>query len=270
MTEYFEVPGGRIAYDVTGDGPLVILSPGIGDLRSVYRLVAPGLAEAGYRVVTADLRGHGESSVPFDGYTNTDAGPDLAALIAHLDAGPAVVVGHSFSGGSAVWVASEQPELVRGVVLLDAFTKPVSINVFMRQIAKLVLSSPTLWATFYKSLHKGPKPADFAEYVAAMKKSLSQKGRMAATRSMGLGTKDDLDGRLEHVTVPTLAVYGAKSPDFPDPLVEAETVAGAVAGKSEVVMIEGAGHYPHVEFPTETTDAILAFLRQVAPTDGSA
>lgn len=270
MTEYLEVPGGRIAYDVTGDGPLVILSPGIGDLRSVYRLVAPDLANAGYQVVTVDLRGHGESSVSFDGYTNTDAAPDLAALIAHLDAGPAVVVGHSFSGGSAVWVASEQPELVRGAVLLDAFTKPVSINAFMKLAAKLILSSPTLWATFYKSLHKGPKPTDFADYVSAMKQRLKEPGRMAATRTMGLGTKDDLAGRLERVTVPVLAVYGAKSPDFPDPQAEAETVASSVAGKSEVVMIEGAGHYPHVEFPTETTEAVLAFLRQVAPIDGSA
>lgn len=269
MTEYLEVPGGRIAYDVTGDGPLVILSPGMGDLRSIYRLVAPDLVKAGYRVATVDLRGHGESSVPFDGYTNTDAGPDLAALIHHLDAGPAVVVGHSFSGGSAVWVASEQPELLRGVVLLEAFTKPVTINAFMKLAAKLVLSSPTLWTMFYKSLHKGPKPADFAEYVAAMKKSLGEKGRMAAARTMGLGTKDDLAGRLERITTPVVAVYGVKSPDFPNPAEEAEAVAGAVGGKSEVVMIEGCGHYPHVEFPTETTDAVLAFLRQVAPADGS-
>lgn len=270
MTEYLEVTGGRIAYDVTGDGPLVILSPGMGDLRSAYRLVAPELAKAGYQVVTVDLRGHGESSVPFDGYTNSDVGSDLAALIRHLDAGPAVVVGHSFSGGSAVWLASEQPELLRGVVLLDAFTKPVSINVFMKQVARLVLSSPALWGTYYKSLHKGPKPADFAEHVAAVKKNIGEKGRMAAARTMGLGGKDDLAGRLERTTVPALAVYGSKSPDFPDPAAEAETVAAAVAGKSEIVMIEGAGHYPHVEYPTETTDAVLAFLRQVAPTDGPA
>lgn len=269
MTEYLEVPGGRIAYDVTGEGPLVVLGPGMSDLRSVYRHVAPGLVDAGYRIATFDVRGQGESSVPFDGYTNSDAGPDIAALIRHLDAGPAVVVGHSFSGGSAVWLASEEPELVRGVVLLDAFTKPVTISPVINLLAKLVLSSPALWAPYYKSLHKGPKPADFAEYVAAMKKKLGEKGRLRATRTIGLGTKDDLAGRLERVTAPVLAIYGAKSPDFPNPAEEANAVAGAVAGKSEVVMIEGAGHYPHVEFPAETTDAVLAFLRQVAPVDGS-
>jgi len=63
MTEFLDVPGGRIAYDVTGSGPLVVLPPGIGVRRQAYRFLAPVLAQAGYRVATADLRGHGESSM---------------------------------------------------------------------------------------------------------------------------------------------------------------------------------------------------------------
>ena len=63
MTEFLDLDGGRIAYDVTGSGPLVVLSHGIGDRRQVYRFLAPKLAQAGYRVATADLRGHGESSM---------------------------------------------------------------------------------------------------------------------------------------------------------------------------------------------------------------
>jgi alpha-beta hydrolase superfamily lysophospholipase len=67
MTEFLDVEGGRIAYDVTGSGPLVVLSHGIGDHRQAYRFLAPKLAQAGYRVVSADLRGHGESSTPSAG-----------------------------------------------------------------------------------------------------------------------------------------------------------------------------------------------------------
>ena len=63
MTEFLEVAGGRIAYDVTGEGPLVVLSHGIGDRRQAYRFLAPRLAQAGNRVARADLRGHGESSI---------------------------------------------------------------------------------------------------------------------------------------------------------------------------------------------------------------
>ena len=41
MTEFLDIEGGRIAYDVTGSGPLVVLSHGIGDRRQVYRFLAP-------------------------------------------------------------------------------------------------------------------------------------------------------------------------------------------------------------------------------------
>jgi len=54
ITEFVDVPGGRIAYEVTGSGPL--LSYGIGVRRKDYRFLAPMLAQAGYRVASADLR----------------------------------------------------------------------------------------------------------------------------------------------------------------------------------------------------------------------
>ena len=41
MTEFAEIEGGRIAYDVTGQGPLVVLSHGVGDRRQAYRFLAP-------------------------------------------------------------------------------------------------------------------------------------------------------------------------------------------------------------------------------------
>ena len=57
MTEFVDVPGGRIACDVDCGGALVVLSHGIGDRRQAYRFPAPMLAQAGYRVASADLRG---------------------------------------------------------------------------------------------------------------------------------------------------------------------------------------------------------------------
>ena len=64
--------GGRIAFDMTGSGPLVVLSHGIGDRRQAYLFLPPMLALAGYRVVNADLRGHGESSMAWASITRTD------------------------------------------------------------------------------------------------------------------------------------------------------------------------------------------------------
>ena len=112
-THFFERSQGTIAYDDShGDGELVVLFPGMGTLRSEYRFLAPTLVEAGYRVVTADLRGHGESSVDWPEYTLPAAGQDILDLIGYLDAGPGHVIGNSFSPGAAVWAAVDRPSIV--------------------------------------------------------------------------------------------------------------------------------------------------------------
>jgi pimeloyl-ACP methyl ester carboxylesterase len=127
MTEFADIDGGRIAYDVTGQGPLVVLSHGIGDRRQAYRFLAPRLAQAGYRVANADLRGHGESSMGWPSVTGkqaisrTDVAGDLLALIRHLG-GPAVIAGQSISGGAATIAAATEPELVSGIVEINPFT----------------------------------------------------------------------------------------------------------------------------------------------------
>ena len=61
MTESLSLDGGTIAYEVTGEGPLVVLAPGLGNSRDAYRFVAPRLVAAGYRVATSDLLPAGPS-----------------------------------------------------------------------------------------------------------------------------------------------------------------------------------------------------------------
>jgi pimeloyl-ACP methyl ester carboxylesterase len=64
-TAYLDRPEGRLGYDVAGEGPLVVLVPGMGGLRAGYRFLAPALRDAGYRVACTDLRGHGDSDPTF-------------------------------------------------------------------------------------------------------------------------------------------------------------------------------------------------------------
>ena len=80
------------------------------------------LAQADYRVANADLRGHGESSMGWASITRTDIVGDLLALIGQLG-GPAVVVGHSISGGVATIAAATRPDLVAGIVEINPFTR---------------------------------------------------------------------------------------------------------------------------------------------------
>src|SRR3954453_16954488 len=101
--ERIERSEGRIAYEVVGEGPLVVCVPGMGELRSLYRHTVPALAAAGYRVATMDLRGHGDSDATFASYDDVATGGDVLALIEHLGGGPAVVVGNSMGAGAAAW-----------------------------------------------------------------------------------------------------------------------------------------------------------------------
>lgn len=213
MTEFLEVDGGTIAYDVTGSGPLVILSHGIGDRRQAYRFLAPKLAQAGYRVASADLRGHGESSMgrmsvtgTDDAITHPDIAADLLALIRHLG-GPAVIVGHSISGGAATIAAVQAPDLVSGVVELNPFTKKQSLSVggflrvrrYRRGLSRLiglqVFKSLSMWLGYLDVAYPS-KPADYDAYMAALAAKLREPGRMAEFMKTGKSKPAETGTRL--------------------------------------------------------------------------
>ena len=81
MTQHLSIGANTLAYDLVGDGPLVVLAHGMGDTRDSYRHVVPGLVAIGYRVANVDVRGCGESSVEWDGYSRTDIAGDLVTLV---------------------------------------------------------------------------------------------------------------------------------------------------------------------------------------------
>jgi pimeloyl-ACP methyl ester carboxylesterase len=281
MTEFLDVEGGRIAYDVTGSGPLVVLSHGIGDRRQAYRFLAPMLAQAGYRVANADLRGHGESSMGWKSVTGTDAisrtdvAGDLLALIRHLG-GPAVIVGHSISGGAATIAAAEQPDLVRGIVEINPFTRTQKLHVgallrirryrqgLSRLMGMQLFRSLRIWMR-YLDVAYPTKPADYGEYMAALAAKLREPGRMAEFMKTGKSTPADAGAQLPNVTVPALVIMGTLDPDFADPRAEGDAIVAAMpSGVGTVAMVEGAGHYPHAQSPDAVAALIIPFLKEHA------
>src|SRR5580700_6375761 len=80
-TCYLRCPDGRIGYDAAGTGPLIVLVPGMGDLRAGYRFLAPALRAAGYRVACTDLRGHGDSDATFPSYGDEETAGDVRAQV---------------------------------------------------------------------------------------------------------------------------------------------------------------------------------------------
>ncbi|GIH59335.1 hydrolase [Microbispora siamensis] len=274
MTEFLKTGDGEIAYDVTGEGPLIVMVPGMGNSRRAYRFLVPALTAAGYRVATMDLRGHGESSLGWDSYTRTDTANDIVALIENLG-GPAVVVGHSFAGGAATIAAAQRPELVTALVEIAPFTrvqKPdlgglLSNGHYRKGMTRLMgvalLRSTGLWKSYLDHAYPGVKPADWADYLADLEDDLRRPGRMAVVSTMGMSAATDAGARLGDIRCPALVVIGTRDPDWADPRAEADAiVAGMPAGLGEVVMIDGAGHYPHAQHPGEVAAAVLAFLKE--------
>ncbi|MFI6586935.1 alpha/beta fold hydrolase [Embleya sp. NPDC050493] len=272
MTEFLEIDGGRLAYDVSGQGRLIVLAPGMGNTRSVYREVAERLVASGYRVACADLRGHGESTVGWPTYTRTDTAGDLLALIRHLG-GPAVLVGHSFAGGSATIAAAREPELIDAIVEISPFTRAQKVdakallsNARYRKGTTLLLGACLLrsvgvWKRYLALAYPGTKPADFAAYVADLGVDLSRPGRMAVVAKMGMSAPTDAGAVLGDIRCPALVIEGALDPDWPDPAAEGAAIVAAMpAGLGRLEVVEGAGHYAHGQFPERVADAIQAFL----------
>ena len=264
VTQYLAHGNGTIAYDERGTGPLIVCVPAMGDLRAEYRFLAPFLAEAGFRVVTMDVRGHGETSAAWPDYSVAAIGADIIALVQHLNAGPAIIIGTSMAAGAAVWAAAEAPEAIAGLVLVGPFVRDVMpvwqvkllfTPLFMRPWGPLV------WDKFYPTLYPNRKPSDFSQYLATLGRNVREPGRMKALRSMMTASKRAAEERLAHVTAPVVVVMGTRDPDFKDPVAEARLVAERLNGM--VQLVDGAGHHPHAEIPDQTAAIILAFAHTV-------
>ena len=275
MTEFLDHEGGQLSYDVTGSGPLVVLSPGMGDLRQSYRFLAPKLAQAGYRVATVDMRGHGDSSLGWPSITRTDVARDLIALIRHLG-GPALIVGQSLSGGAATIAASKEPDLVAGIVEINPFTRVQKIDIiavlrvrrcrrgFPPLFGTQIFHSLSLWRRYLNVAYPA-KPADWTEYLATLTAKLREPGRMAEFMKTGKSTPADAQAQLASVRCPALIIMGAEDPDFPAPEAEGQAIVAALpAGLGSVTVIPGAGHYPHAQTPDQVAALVIPFLEKNA------
>jgi pimeloyl-ACP methyl ester carboxylesterase len=272
VSEFLTVEDGTIAYEVGGEGPLVVLAHGMGNTRDAYRFVAPRLVAAGYRVAATELRGCGESSAQWPSYSRTDIAGDLVALVRHLG-GPAVLVGHSISGGAATIAAAQAPELVSGVVELAPFTRAQTVRLgdlrvrrYRRGLLLLaraaLLGSVPAWLRYLELATPGRRPADWTAWLAGIEADLRRPGRMAVLKRMGQSAPTDAGAQLGNVGCPVLVVEGSLDPDWVDPRAEGEAVVAALPdGLGRLEVVEGAGHYPHVQHPDEVVSLVVEFLR---------
>jgi pimeloyl-ACP methyl ester carboxylesterase len=115
------LPGLDLSYlDWSGGSEPVLLLHGMADHGGVWVSLAESLGDR-YHCVAPDLRGHGDSGKPVQGYRCGDMIADLKALMAHLNWTSAHVIAHSWAAKIATVWAREQPERIRSLVLVDPF-----------------------------------------------------------------------------------------------------------------------------------------------------
>ncbi|RMI14426.1 alpha/beta fold hydrolase [Cellulomonas triticagri] len=268
-------PEGRVAYDDAGTGPLVVAVPGMGDLRSTYDELRTALLAAGYRVVTTDLRGHGDSDPGFTTHGDEATAGDVIALVEHLDAGPAVLVGNSMGSSAAAVVAADRPDLVRGLVLLAPFLRDPAAGGVKKGVLDLVLRAMLTppwgagaWARYYRTLNAGTRSPRLDAHTAALREALRRPGYLRAFRHLALALDHSVvERRLDRVRVPAVAVVGALDPDWPDPAAEAAWIGETIGART--VLVPDAGHYPQHQTPDVVVAATLDLLAATADPRGA-
>ncbi|MFJ6988145.1 MULTISPECIES: alpha/beta fold hydrolase [unclassified Streptomyces] len=262
----FASSDGELAYVDAGEGDLVVLlHPGFADHRA-FAAQIPALAR-NHRVVVPDTRGFGFSANAREPFRWPD---DLAALLRHLDAGPAALVGVSMGGAIATDTALEHPELVRGVLVSGAstseftYTNPWHLAIQEEFGRTLAAGDIEGWLTAFLRAAAGEHRT-----VDALGPDAQDLLRTMALHTLSKHTPDeenvhvpvtDTWSRVPGIDVPVLTVNGTL--DAPELIEEGARLARTVRdGRS--VTIEGVGHHPHLERPEEFTALVTEFLRDL-------
>lgn len=195
-----------------GSAPTVLFLHGMGSSAADWALQAPVFAQH-YRVLTVDLRAHGQSSDPGDWFTVERLADDVDEWLAQLNEPPAHVVGLSLGGCTGLALALRRPARLRSLTLVNAFARyqPTGRSGLMRQIKRtwllLTVPMPKVAAFIAEGLFPKPDQHMFREAAIA---SLGQNHKRTYFAAMRALSVFDVRARLPSVQVPTLIVAGER------------------------------------------------------------
>ena len=140
--EWVTVDGLSFHYrDWGGSGQPLLLLHGLASTCHIWDMVAPILAQD-HAVIALDLRGHGESAKPTDGFDFASVSQDVLGVINHLGGPAPVVVGHSWGGSVALDLAVRVPGSFQGMAWIDGGMIDVSARYSSVEDSKLEMSPP--------------------------------------------------------------------------------------------------------------------------------
>ncbi|MFD6229139.1 alpha/beta fold hydrolase [Streptomyces sp. NPDC060232] len=255
VTLFFDDSGPRL-------GAPVILIHGHPFNRTMWAPQTAALTAAGYRVITPDLRGYGDSPVLPGKVLLADHADDLAALLDGLGLEQVVVGGVSMGGQIAMEMRLRHPGLVRALVLSDTSPAPeteAGAELRRETAGRLIAEGMRPYADEVIDKMLAPYNVtgmpEAAARVTAMMCATDPEGAAAAQR--GRAERPDYRPLLAAAAEPCLVLVGAD--DAYTPVAEAQALH-ALLPHSVLTVIEGAGHLPGVEQPEAFNRALLDFL----------
>jgi 3-oxoadipate enol-lactonase len=267
MSKKTKVRGIEMAYEVEGSGPPIVLLHGYPFNRSMWREQVEAL-QGGFRVITPDLRGMGETEGAEDEpATMNEMAQDLAALLDELKIARIILGGLSMGGYVSLAFARRFPLRVRALILADTRPQPDTDEArrAREEQAQKVLEEGMASVTDL-ILKKALAPETLAsrpEIVARVREMiLATRPLGAAAALRGRAVRSDQTDFLARILAPTLIVVGSE--DQLTPLADAELMRREIRG-SRLILIEGAAHVSNLERPAEFNRALTEFLRAQQP-----
>ncbi|MFC9897628.1 alpha/beta fold hydrolase [Nocardia sp. NPDC127579] len=258
--------GIQLSYEVSGDGPLVVLVMGTGSPGSVWRSYqVPALVKAGFRVATMDNRGIAPTDGGLGGMRFEDLVGDTAALIQHLG-GPAHVVGTSMGARVVQELALARPELVRKAVMMATVGRPHPLAQLLNRGEQAMITEkvtlPTEYAASIKAMlnlspHTLADPDQAQQWLDIFEYSAGTKPSPGVLAQLAMDRSQNRLAEYARIRVPSLVVGFAD--DRMAPPMFGREVAEAIPG-ARYVEIEKCGHYGYLERPDEVNRVLVDFL----------
>lgn len=242
-----------------GNKPPVVLLHGLIANSACWALLVRALARD-YDVIAPDARGHGQSTAPMHGYRYDDLALDVMSMLDALGLVAPVLIGHSMGGMTAALVASQAPERLQGLVLVDpTFLTPqrqreVYESDVATQHSQILRQPKEILLTDLRTRHSH-RSGEIIELLAQARFQTS----IHAFEVLMPPNPDYLQ-LIKTIAVPTLLIVGDTGSVVSLELAE-ELVR--LNQRIEVVQIAEAGHGIPYDQPECLSSLIQAFLRSV-------
>jgi pimeloyl-ACP methyl ester carboxylesterase len=220
-----------------------------------------------------DLKGFGRSPKPRDGrYAVADHAACVRELIEKLDLVDLTLIGHSFGGGVALWLASDAGlrTRLRSLVLIDTMAYRQRLPWFIALLRVPVIGPLAVAAVPERAQVRLVLRAGYADparitadvveaYAAPLRSADARRALIATAAALPRDDADALAARFGTIALPTLVLWGRR--DRIVPLAIGERLHRAIA-HSTLAVVDGAGHLPHEEAPERVLGQLCPFLAE--------